>query len=255
MIVVSGVEVGNAAFVGGVVVSGVEESVAVLEQRTEASLLVASGDDLSRDSRISRAVLDQPHVGLVRVDGLPTQRAAAVRYVAALPVDAYGLAQEVCDAVLSSARTHLALSSVAGLVGARPTLGQHFRSLLPGGSFAVDLHAGSVTSMKPIVWHPPEDALLCVAESASHARLPVELRGRPPGLALTPSPRKRFGVKEWMEVTVIENPAQLLSRILGALRSVRCRSCGRIVAESFCLFCGAFPRQPVPSSYSKRSYQ
>lgn len=255
MIVVSAIEVGDPPPRACLQVSSLEDSVDVLSAAWSDVLLVCSADELSRASRITRAVLGQPNVGLVTVGGTPTQRAAAVRFIESLSTDSYGIAQDLADAVRSACVTRLALTSVSGLVGAKPSVWQHLRSWFPGASFDVDLTSGKVESSKEIVWTPPPGALLCSASSAETPHLRVRVQGAEPGLVLAPSKAKQFGAKEWFELTVINDARRITAQVLGSAQSVCCRGCTRVVPPTICPFCGSVQSHRGASDPVGRRYR
>lgn len=248
MIVVSAIEVGDPPLRQGVLVSSIEESVQVLSGFTEDVLLVCSADELSRSARIARAALDQPNVGLIRVDGSPTQRAAAVRFLEALSPESYGLAQCLAYTVRAACLTRVALNSVSGLSAARPSVWQHLRSFFPKAQFEVDLSSGTVTSKKEIVWQPPRGALLCSAGSVSVNGLRLNVQGAAPGLVLPPTTTRVYGAKEWFELTVIEQADRIVTHVLGSSSMGRCRGCTRVVEPPLCPFCGSVSGVPQPAT-------
>lgn len=248
MIVVAAIDPGQPPLPRTDLVGGVEDSLEALTAgacgTADDVLLVCSDDALSRPSRLTRAVLDDPRTGLVSVPGTVTQRAVVVRFLEALPASAYGRAQEVADGVLAACRTSLALSSVARLEGARPSIWQHARSLLPRASFHVDLSAGTVTSARPVVLESPTGSLVCRARSRTLDHLAVELQGHEPDIELAPSDTRTGGAREWTELTWVAEPDALVTGILAAAEPVVCRGCARTVPDSVCPFCGCNSRAP-----------
>lgn len=246
MILVSAIALGEAP--PGCV--RVEEQGDVIDALADAgsdTLLVVSHDQDDRPARIAGRVLAPPRVAVVIVDGTATQRALIVRGLALLEPSSYGAAQAVADALGERCRTRLALSSVARLSRANPSIWQHLRSFLPRASFDVDLSEGSVRSVSPITWDTGGAPDACWASGAELAPLTVSLTASTAPLAL-PADDSPYGARHWAELTVIGDLRSLVPQILASLPMAPCAACGRAVPPTGCPFCGTAAASTRPAA-------
>ena len=239
MILVSAIALGEAP--PGCV--RVEEQGDVIDALADAgpdTLLVVSHDQDDRPARIAGRVL-------VIVDGTATQRALIVRGLALLEPSSYGAAQAVADALGERCRTRLALSSVARLSQANPSIWQHLRSFLPRASFDVDLSEGSVRSVSPVTWDTGGAPDACWASGAELAPLTVSLTASiaPLTLSADDSP---YGTRHWAELTVIGDLRSLVPQILASLPTAPCVACARAVPPTGCPFCGTAAASTRPAA-------
>lgn len=238
MIFVCSVEAGDPAPRYIHTISSLDDAVNAVSSFEGDTLLVASHDDDARPSLTAREVLARGDLALVILDGPVTSRALALRAVTMLPRSSFGMAQRVADVVRSRVRTHVALSSVAGLAQARPGIGQHLRSLLPRASFDVDLKSGKVRTTSGITWDTSRSKEVCWASSQDRGSLKVALTGGNPTIVLPPRRASPYGARRWIEVSHIEDLHAVVDAILNGTRIVACGGCGRTIPVSGCPFCG-----------------
>ncbi|SDN30001.1 hypothetical protein SAMN05216355_101636 [Actinomyces ruminicola] len=247
MIFVSAVTVGDPVPEGCLVTPSLDDAVDAICANNEDSLLVCSREAAARPSLVAREVLARGDVALVTLTGSPTQQALMLRALHLLLPSTYGLSQSVVNAVRAQCRTRVALSSVARLSQARPSLMQHVRSLFPGASFDVDLVSGDVHSAKPIEWNVQGARDICWAGCPDMGSLQVSLAGGRPTVVLPPSAESPYGARNWAEVSAIDDLELAVSRALTTVPTMSCRGCGRTTPMVGCPFCGTWIRSTVPA--------
>lgn len=242
----------------GVVVSSVEDAVAVLRRSRPAdTLLLCSDDDYSRAARITREVMQAADVAVVAVGGTSTQRHLVTEFLLRLPEAAFGIAPAFSMLALRACRTRLATTSVAGLAAPAPSLRQHLRSFFPKASFEVDMVQGTVTSCAQVHWSVALGMHSAIASSDRRGTLDVTIDGVSGGAqddgvggdedrsghALEPTEVSDRGAspwraREWVELTELEAPSRLYPRLLQTVPQKHCPVCSRVVAAPGCPFCG-----------------
>lgn len=222
----------------GVVPHGPADTTATAEALRslgEDVLLVVTDDADDRPARIADQVTASHNVALVHLRGTTTQRALVVRGLALLEPRQYGFAQALVDTLIAECRTRLALSSVARLTEPRPSLWQHLRSVV-GGTFEVDLAAGTVFATRSISWSTAGAGIAAWSACESTDRLHLDVTGpvAPVRVAAKGSP---WGCRRWAELTLLPDLDSAVGGALASVAAASCRACGRLVADAGCPFC------------------
>lgn len=219
--------------------------VAALQRGSGERILLRSSVGGARPSRIARQIMADGATAEVVIDVPATCGALVARALTLVPVEAYGMAQVLADALIQVCQTRVALNSVSKLADPRPTLMQHACGFLPGTSFEVDIAAKTVTTIgssfhsETVTWNTGTAQATCWAAASDLGRVKVSVVGAATPIVLSEEAvGNRYGVKHWAELSVIGDPMGVLRAAYTSTPSLPCVGCRRRVPLSGCPFCG-----------------
>lgn len=217
---------------------------------SDSVLLVSkSGRDAHAAGMLRQAFGPNDIAVVTHTTSSPTRQLLISLCLAQLIGSNLGLAGILLRALEGQVATQALVTSVTRLSSPAPSLSQHLRSLIPGSIFAIDVQAGSVSSVSSPEWRSVDATTVgawCTGGKADKLAEGLHSSGLPQVTA--PESARPWGARAWAEMsTLADDPDVLVNRLSRVIGSSCCPHCGRRAGGRGCLFCGTSASEaPAP---------